>query len=372
MDNFCNGTVLRFIRFFFTALAVSAGMLLYTGCSLYPEEEERYKIRLERSETEVAYELVEVTRGDVLLTKRLFAQYQEENGEELAFGLDGRAVEALYVDKGDVVKKGDLLAKLECEDLEDEKAELEYTIKKNRLLKQQAEALLQFDIDRLDEILERYEMSRGDYDTRVGELTKNTGEAIEDYDDAMEIAQIRLSEVKKKLEGCCLYAGMDGTISYVSVTLTSGNNNYVAGNTVIRIVDTSHCLFVMEGEEWKEYPDFFKEGAAVTLTNNAGEIYETTVQAPDEETGELSLELNELDDRLTTGTRLFCIITVDESRDTLKLPPAAIHQAVDGYYVYVSDEGGLKSLRYVDVGLVGDDAVEIKSGLEEGDIVIRR
>ena len=105
------------------------------ACSLLPEEEDKYKIVLEPAETEVSYELAKVTKGDVRLSRKLYALYQEENGEELSFGSDGREVEAVFVVKGEEVKKGTLLAKLKSDDLEEERSSLKYTIERNELLK---------------------------------------------------------------------------------------------------------------------------------------------------------------------------------------------------------------------------------------------
>ncbi len=353
--------------------AILAGCtLICTACSFMPAEEEKYHITLSRTETDMAYELAAVTRGDVVLTNRLYAQYQEENGEELSFGTDGREVEAVYVSKGDHIEKGTLLAKLACADLEEEKTTLEYEITRNELLKKQALERLEFDKGQLGKLRDSYRMSLGDYNTAVADLERNVSEEIEDYDDALEVARIKQKQVSEKLEGCSICSGMDGTIAYISVTLTNGNNNYSAGMTVIRVVDTSHCIFVMENDGYKDYPDYFKEGNTVELTNNAGEIYKTTVMAASKDQEMPGLELNELDERLTIGTRLFCVITVDERKNVLKLPPAAIHQAMDKYYVYKTDESGLKTIAYITVGLIGDDSVEVLDGLKEGDIVIKK
>ena len=50
-------------------------------------------------------------------------------------------------------------------------------------------------------------------------------------------------------------------------------------------------------------------------------------------------------------------------------------QAVDMdevYYVYVVDETGMRQVKWVEVGLIGNTTVEILNGLEEGEKVIRR
>ncbi|MCR4618424.1 MAG: hypothetical protein K5669_09620, partial [Lachnospiraceae bacterium] len=338
------------------------------ACSLLPEDEEKYQLTLSGVETEIEYELAQVTKGDVVLTKKLYALYQEENGEELSFGVDGREVEAVFVVKGEEVKKGTLLCKLASDDLEEEKAKLSYTINRNKMLIDQAKELMEYDKEKLAE----RKLSSIDYNNAIYDLEKALSDECESYEDAIAVAALKLSEINEKLKGCKLYAGMDGTVSYISAALTSGNNNYSKDMTVMRIVDTSRCVFALETEDYKDYPEFFAEGNTVVLTNNSGEEYPTTVLPVNEETGEMTLELNELDDRLTIGTRLFCIITVDEKKNVLRLPPAAVHQAMDTYYVYKTDESGLKQIQYVSVGLVGDDMVEITDGLKEGDVVVKK
>ncbi|MBR4278058.1 MAG: biotin/lipoyl-binding protein [Lachnospiraceae bacterium] len=338
------------------------------ACSLLPEEEDKYKIVLEPVETEVSYELAKVTKGDVRLSRKLYALYQEENGEELSFGLDGREVEAVFVVKGEDVKKGTLLAKLKSDDLEEEKASLKYTIERNNLLKAQARELTDYDIEKLSS----RNLSTIDRENAITDLEKAYEAEIESYDDAVSVASLRLREVEEKLAGCKIYAGMDGTVSYVSAALTSGNNNYAKDTTVIRIVDSSHCVFVLENEEYKEYPDFFKEGNTVVLSNNQGDEYRTRVVPAGTGEGDIYLELEELDDRLTIGTRLFCDITVEEKKNVLRVTPDAVHSALDTYYVYKTDESGLKEIRYISVGLIGDEYIEITDGLKEGDVVVKK
>jgi HlyD family secretion protein len=74
-------------------------------------------------------------------------------------------------------------------------------------------------------------------------------------------------------------------------------------------------------------------------------------QLQDKDIGEITFILNEL-------------------KDVIYLPQAAVHKGNDKMYVFVEDEGGFKSMKEVETGLSLDRKVEIKSGLSEGDIVI--
>jgi hypothetical protein len=64
--------------------------------------------------------------------------------------------------------------------------------------------------------------------------------------------------------------------------------------------------------------------------------------------------------RYTTGFR----------SQVLSVPLRALHQADGKSFVYVLGENNMREMKWVETGLVGDDKVEILSGLQEGERVI--
>lgn len=354
------------------ALAAAVMVSCLGGCALFPDDEEEHKVTLVKTDTTMDYELAQVTVGNVTLTEKIYCEYREENGEELSFGQDGRAVDEVYVTKGEEVKKGTLLAKLECDDLIEEKNRLQYTIDRDTLLINQSLETLQFEIDELTEDRNSGRIDALSYADTVAEMEERNASGNEKYEDAIEVAEIRLSEVNTQLSGCYIYAGMDGTVSYIINSLVKGSTSYRAGNTMIRVIDMSHCNFFIDAESYGEYFDYFTEGQEVVLTNNSGDECPTTVLPYSEEDGGLLLEVNEIDDNRSIGDRMYVYLTLDSRENVLILQKSAVHYAGGQYYVYVSDDGGLKSMKYITVGLVGDDSIEILDGLEEGDIVIKK
>ena len=64
--------------------------------------------------------------------------------------------------------------------------------------------------------------------------------------------------------------------------------------------------------------------------------------------------------------------TTEKKEQVLFLPKKAVNKADDKYYVYVADENGMRQVKWIEVGVFGDNLVEIVGGLEEGDKVIQR
>ena len=61
---------------------------------------------------------------------------------------------------------------------------------------------------------------------------------------------------------------------------------------------------------------------------------------------------------------------LDERKNVLYVNNKAIHTVNGNPFVYMLDKDGLRTMRYVTLGLELKDTIEITSGLEEGDQVI--
>ena len=344
--------------------------VIFAGCG--KKAEDFYDITITRDELQTDYEMAEVKRGDVVKSVNISCVYKEESGEELSFGVDGRRVEEVFVEVGDTVKKGQMLAKLECSEYEQEKAYYEYVISKNKQLAQNAYELYDFDCAELKKDYEKGGMIYSDYQNRIAILARDTNEQVEDYTDAISVASIKLSEVNEKLKGCLICAGMDGTVSFISNTIINGENRYTKDVAVIRVIDKASCVFMASMKDVKDYAEYFTPGEVMTLYNSNGFSVDAIVKEYQPEDENIILELTELNEDLKVGNKLFVNLMLDEAKDVLCLPNSAVHKADDKYYVYVSGEGGLKALQYVTVGVVGNQFVEIKDGLSEGEIVIKK
>ena len=77
-------------------------------------------------------------------------------------------------------------------------------------------------------------------------------------------------------------------------------------------------------------------------------------------------------DGIEVNTKGEIHMVLEEKEDVIFLPNECIYKADDKFYVYVLDEQNMQTASWIEIGLVGDTYTEILSGLNEGDMVIKR
>ena len=339
------------------------------GCGLLPAEETGGNIMLVKSEAAPDYEMIMVSRGDVVLDQTLYCTYAQLKEEHLSFGANARTVQHVYVGMGDNVKQGDMLAKLYTDDLDGQLENLTERMEKNSILLRQLKELKDYDLSAAEQSYRRGNLTKAQYEERVEQIERSTRSQIQSYEDSLYIDGLYAEQLEEQLAGCYIYAGMDGVVSSVRSRLEGSRST--AGVEVITVVDSSQCAFRCDRTE---YADYFADGQEVVLKGSSELEYVAEVlsaeEAPDNKF--IYFTMKELDLALAVGVRASVTIELDARRDVLMLPNAAIYHADDKKYVYCQDENGLKMMKFVSVGLKGSQYTEIIEGLQEGDIVIKR
>jgi multidrug efflux pump subunit AcrA (membrane-fusion protein) len=337
--------------------------LAAAGCSIIPEQVTEHPDVVVEAVEETNYNLAEVARGDIRLTQKIYFLYSQTEEEQIAFETEGRRVVSVYAEVGDKVKKGDLLASLYSEDLEEDLASYRYQKARYELLNAQAKELYEYDLDVLKQAYDSGSLTKSEYKQQVSDRKDSYNRTTEENEDALTIVKLRIAEIEEEIEGCSVYAGIDGVVTYMLPRLegTTSDNDV----TVFRVINSDECLFQMEDST---YSDYFELGQKVYLKVSDEVGYETTVTRTDT----VCLEPDEIDTELAVGTRCYYELLLDERTDVLYLPNRCVYQADDQAYVFVEDEGGVMSIRDITIGLQGDSYTEITGGLEEGDIVIKK
>ena len=92
------------------------GAMLGSGCGLIQEEEAYHVMQVEDSEEEETIGTAIVMRGDLTLENDVLASCQAEEKSNLSFAVSGEKYDVINAREGDHVKKGQLLAQLDCKD----------------------------------------------------------------------------------------------------------------------------------------------------------------------------------------------------------------------------------------------------------------
>jgi len=349
-----------------------AGCVL-TGCG--PTTGDKEELILTEKETEtMTYEMAEVSISDVQKTEKTRCVYQQVNDESLSFSVSGKRVAKVYVEKGENVTKGQILAELDIGNAEEQIRDLKYNIARNELNLSNIELNRDYEISTL---WLRFMYQSGQSQAEKEAVEKNVEGIIqryrylqEDYEDALALDKTQLAILQQNVKESILRAGMDGTISEIADRLEGSTT--VRGEEVIKIIDSSECLFAVEDASLK---DCFQEGVEVDMSmaygSGAGN-YKLVPHEMDkwEDVLLFSISQGGEDAIIEVGSMGTMRYTTGYREQVLSVPLRAVHKADEKSFVYVLGENNMREMKWIETGLVGDDKVEILSGLQEGERVI--
>lgn len=345
-------------KFLAASLVAVTAMSSLTGCSGSDNE---HKIVIRSEDVYADYTMAMADYADVALVQKLSCIYSQVEEESLSFEIENREFTHLYVADGDKVKAGQLVAKLNVDDLELKMMDNDEKIEQNLLLIEETQKM----IDYYDSVLKGSLSLK-----RKEEIELSRVACVEDistYESEIEKCTDSNATLKDTIEKSILYAGMDGTVSNINRDLIGTKPSKKA--VIMKIINTDHCSFVAREEEAFDY---LHEGDAVKIDISDTKQYEATVYKVDEENERVVIDLDEPDYSLKMSTRGIINIELDRHNNVLTLPVGAVHFADDLVYVYMLNDNGVRELVEIEVGLVGTDYVEILSGINPYDSVILR
>ena len=353
------------------AIGTLAGISL-CGCK---GTEEDSVVMIEAEEENMAYGLISVVRDDVVLSKPLTCTYTQTQEQTVSFSVGGKRITKVHVNPGDKVKPGDLLVEMAEGDIGERIDELEYRIEKNKLLLGYLDKAEGFDeasaytnfVSNNKNITED-DVKR--YDENQADIKQDYDYKREDYKDAIEFDEKELALLKSELAGTKIYSTMSGTVYTIKDNLEGSLSN--KDEVVMTIVDSASGLF--ETTE-SSYAQYFTDGQIIEMSvvyGSAQGSYELTPfnKSSWGETQSFEIVSGPENEGIDVGTTGTIKIVLESRSQVLTLPLGAIYYADSKPYVYVLDENNFRQMKWIEVGLTGDDKVEITGGLNEGDKVV--
>lgn len=347
-------------------------LAILVGCGNVEPQEEVIVIEQEKEGT--IYELAVANIGDVEKTIKIKCVYQQEREQDISFSISGKQISHVYVKEGEHVVKGQLLAELSGGNLEEQIQKLEYQIARNKLLLEHALLNENYEISTYW-LQFLYQSGQSDSEKKrleesIKNIQKNYRYTREDYEDAIELDEAQLTQLQSELKQSRLYAGMNGTISWIRENLKGSTT--VRDEKIMTVIDGSSCYFVVERTE---YASYFEEGVEVDMTivsgTGAGQ-YKVVPYKMERWADKLLFTLSENGSGSIIEVGASGTLSVVEgcSKQVLNIPLKALHEADGKKYVYVVGEDNMREIKWVEVGLYGDNSVEVTNGLLEGEKVI--
>lgn len=331
---------------------------------------------------------------------------------------NGKKIERILVQEGDIVNKGDLLAVLRDDELEMKKREAEIELVKNKaFLSEAGKGENAPDVKEAGRQLELslMELERGKKEYTVSEeLYKSGAISMQQYEDSkarlkkaglqydqandslsritekqrheMEIARLNyekagkmVDKVTRELNELHIKAPIDGKI--VSVNNESGRYReneplFVIADfndlRVIAYISARDATRVVKGQKMQvmfdEYGRMFKETVdfvdVKVMREQFGADRATKVEVRGNLTGPFP-------DSLKLGTEIEVEIITEEAKGIPVIPIEAVLEESGRRFVY-ADVNGRATKKEVETGKVGMDMIEIKKGLAVGATVVTR
>lgn len=344
-------------------------MMSLSGCN---KQEEAIPVLMEPVGAEI--ETAVATRGDIYNLTTYDAKIYPET-HEVSFAVDGK-LKDIYVYLGQEVKEGDILMRLDDENVEETltrlENELEEAYRKNEynLLQQELDIQLihlsleqkkrdnapALDIAQLEADLEKLELRRL--------------QLIETQDFNNEKLVKKIEELKIELEKYKITAPTSGKIAYIDYISMDG---FVSAQTTMVVIADDTKLKVQS-----QYIN-------PSVINNASRVFaiigdkeyeieyipldtDEAIKMNNGTTGIESRYKIDIDSEINSGDYASVCLQNELKTDVITIPNKALFKEADGNFVYRLEDGKLERID-IEVGLITDIQVEIKSGLEEGDVI---
>jgi RND family efflux transporter MFP subunit len=324
-------------------------------------------------------EVAPIERGSIVL-RRTFSGALEATAHFVVAPKVGGRIERLEVDIGDPVRRGDVLAWLDDDEIVQAVAQAEADLKVARANATEAESALDIarrELQRLEALQQKGVTSESQLDVaRANELAKSarldvTGAQVARGQAALEGARIRLSYTKVT----AAWSGGDDERLVAERYVDEGET--VSANTpLLSIVELDPIAGVLYVPE-RDYA-LLEVGQAVALTTQAfpGERFEGRIEriAPvfREATRQARVELAipNPDQRLKPGMFVRATVELARVEDALIVPEEALTERLDRTGVFVlSADGASVVWRPVEVGIRDEGRVEVRGEGLVGSVV---
>lgn len=357
-------------KIFVLIVALVQAVVLFGGCSLFPEEEEP-EIPSLKTPRPVEYSFYTVRKGTLKSTATGTGKISSIFYTEHSFKQGGGKVKELHVTLGQYVNKGDVLIEIENTDIEDKYLDAEIEYEKKKL---------------------EYQTKEKQYNNgSISELEFNI------IDLELKRAKIKYEDLKEAYDQTVLYAKVSGKVAYINTkyTAAAANTEIIGGETMVAIdsEDPKFTYVVFDRLDLNEEytPQQFRIGETLTLTpvdakgnvQSSDKQFKGTIVGTDAMIKDLQVELGQIIDKyyfckmenkpegLKHGDSVRYDYTEFVIEDCIIIPTSAIYEFNGETYVYMLDAStNLKKEVPVQIGYRTSSQAQVLDGLSVGQIII--
>lgn len=341
----------RFVKVFILLGIWVILFFLLSGCTFLPKEEPVLAPPLADPPV-LTYTTAEVERGKIIRSVKGVGNLVPKNTHDLFYTKDGGRLKEIYVNKGDEVKKGQILAELDTGNLAFDIEQLKLDVKKAEI--------------RLQQIRDQENPDK--YAIEIAKLD-------------LQGLRNRLNLLNKQLAEARIVSPIDGLVTFVA-DIDQGSH-VPAYQSIIQVAETNELQLLYRAISATDIHDVTL-GMEAIIDINGEKVIGTVVQIPRSVPADVAskdpdfygkaifIDIEELPEDVKVGDTLNFEIITAQNEDTLIIPRNALRSIIGRNYVQILVDDNTKREVDVQVGIISSTEVEILDGLEEGDKVIIR
>ncbi|QGQ95521.1 biotin/lipoyl-binding protein [Paenibacillus psychroresistens] len=332
----------------FQYIFIAGLVFTLSGCALLPVEEEALKPPLVKPAKQ-SFEVVDVKVGSIAKQLKNGASFVSSKTQDLFFKHSGGRLQSIIVKSGDLVKQGEVIARLDPEDLENRITQQELMLERVTIFYKQAE-----------------------------QQNPNDAVSLRLKKIDIEVVQNELTQLNEQLEKTKLISTIDGIVTYVS---DAKEGDYMGAYvTIISISDPKHIQLQSQFSSAGDLSSVtvgMKTEVIIAEKKYQGKVLQIPSSAPytedkdqqDKNSKILIVGVAGLPENITLGVSADIVLTLEQKKNALIIPRSALSTFLGRDFVHVLEGESRKEID-VEKGITSSTEVEITKGLKEGQKVI--
>ena len=332
----------------------------------------RFGRNADGSNQAIAVSVAAVTTGDIEIRIPALGTITPLATVTVRTQISGQLQKIGFVE-GQLVKQGDFLAQIDPRPYDAALAQAKGNLRKDQSLLADAK----LDLKRYQDLIKDDSVAQQQVDTQAA--------LVEQYEGTIESDKAQIDTAALNLNYTHIVAPVSGRIGLRQVDVgnyvTPGDTN---GLAVVTELQPISALFAIPEDNVTAIMDRLHDKATLTVeaydkTNNtmlaSGKLLTTDNQI-DTTTGTIRLraQFDNADSKLFPNQFVNIQLLQDVLHDQILMPASAIHRGapngVTSTFVYLINANNTASVKPVTLGVQDGETVAVKSGLEEGDIVV--
>lgn len=341
------------------------------------------------NDKQIHYITESVTRTNVDKSVLATGSVRANKRTEVGAQVSGK-IQKLYVELGQRVKQGDLIADIDSSNQSNSLSTAEAQLSSYQAQLSSAHVALevaQSNYNRLAKLYKANSTSLTELDNAKNTLASAKA-TVNNIKAQIKSAEISVNDAKTNLNYTQIVSPMDGVVVSVPVSVGQTVNSNQTSPTIVQVADLSRMLIKLEISEGDIAQ--VKVGQNVTFTTLAdpNREYTAVINSVDpalttltdnnytEKSGNTeavyyyaNVSIDNADNSLRIGMTTQAQITIAKKENVLVVPTTVIKKRGKENYVFVLEEG--KSIeKIITIGMADAKNTEVVSGLNEGDKVI--